>query len=91
TTLAHVRSLIREHNLDFAAFLEPMTRDPSFDIYSRRLDFHAGMGNTSNKIWFFHSRDFTCQILRDTDQVLHVKLTAAHLPEPIFHTLVYVS
>ncbi|CAA0808628.1 Unknown protein, partial [Striga hermonthica] len=59
TTLAHVRSLIREHNLDFAAFLEPMTRDPSFDVYTRRLGFHAGMGNNSNKIWFFHSHDFT--------------------------------
>ncbi|GER44467.1 retrotransposon protein [Striga asiatica] len=90
-TLAHVRSLVRDHSIDFVAFLEPMTHNPSFDLYSRHLGFHSGVGNISYKIWFFYSRDFTCRIIRDTDQVLHVELSAAHLPEPIFHTLVYAS
>ncbi|GER55466.1 RNA-directed DNA polymerase [Striga asiatica] len=90
-TLAHLRSLIRDHRLDFLGFIEPMIRTPDFDYFSRRLGFHSGVGNISHKIFFFHSRDYTCRVLRDTDQVLHVELSAAHLPEPIFHTLVYAK
>ncbi|CAA0821868.1 Unknown protein, partial [Striga hermonthica] len=90
-TLAYLRSLIRDHRLDFVGFIEPMIRTPDFDYYSRRLGFQSGVGNTSHKIFFFHSRDYTCRVLRDTDQVLHIELSASHLPEPIFHTLVYAK
>lgn len=89
-TLGTLKNWIKEHRLAFVAILEPQnTCDP------KSLDFELGLSfrpsNSNNIIWILSHRDFEIDVILCTDQLLHVRVSAAVLRQPLYLTSVYAK
>ncbi|XP_042030068.1 uncharacterized protein LOC121777002, partial [Salvia splendens] len=74
----------------FAAVLEPQTDSrPSF--FSRRFGLQFRCSNTNGKIWIFSHRDWQVEVIDDSEQVLHVRVSAAIFPFSIYLSVVYAK
>ncbi|KAL1533958.1 hypothetical protein AAHA92_33765 [Salvia divinorum] len=78
------------YNVMFAAVIEPQT-DPRPSFYSRRFGLQFGCANISGKIWIFAHRDWHVEVVDDSDQVIHVIVSAAIFPVPIYLSIVYAK
>ena len=47
--------------------------------------------NTNDKIWIFTHRDWQVEVINDSDQVLHVRVTAAIFRYSIYLSIVYAK
>lgn len=89
-TTGTLKNWIKEHQLVFVAILEPQnTCDPSSLDHVFGLSFR--LANSPNKIWIFSHRDFVVEEIKNTEQVLHVRLTAVVLRSPIYLNTVYAK
>ncbi|XP_042041323.1 uncharacterized protein LOC121786764 [Salvia splendens] len=86
-TKRHLRYLIREHKILFAAVIEPQRSPPALGRNFQGLQF-AG-SNESGHIWILAHEDWTVEVVDDSRQALHVKVFAVVFPFPIYITIVY--
>ncbi|XP_042038361.1 uncharacterized protein LOC121784262 [Salvia splendens] len=89
-TQGTLKNMIDMYSVMFAAVIEPQT-DPRPSFYSRRFGLQFGCANISGKIWIFAHRDWDIEVVYDSDQVLHVRVTAAIFPVPIHLSIVYAK
>ncbi|KAL8470386.1 hypothetical protein ACS0TY_033023 [Phlomoides rotata] len=85
-----LKSQIHEHRVSIVVILEPMVTS-NFDFHRRNLGFNRGVWNSANTIWVFVQFGFHLDVLFDFVQLLHIRLTAAVLPEPVFLSFVYAK
>ncbi|XP_042026703.1 uncharacterized protein LOC121773851 [Salvia splendens] len=86
-TKRHLRYLIREHKILFAAVIEPQRTPPALGRNFQGLRF-AG-SNESGHIWILAHEDWTVEVVDDSRQALHVKISSEVFPFPIYITIVY--
>ncbi|XP_042006112.1 uncharacterized protein LOC121754887 [Salvia splendens] len=90
TTQGSFKNMIDMYSVLFAAVLEPQT-EPHPSFFSRRFGLQFRCSNTNGKIWIFSHRDWQVDVIDDSEQVLHVRVTAAIFPTPIFLSVVYAK
>ncbi|XP_042056281.1 uncharacterized protein LOC121800853 [Salvia splendens] len=86
-TKRHLRYLIWEHKILFAAVIEPQRTPPALGMNFQGLRFVGS--NESGHIWILAHDDWTVEVVDNSRQALHVKVSAAVLPFPICITIVY--
>ncbi|KAK6152573.1 hypothetical protein DH2020_012212 [Rehmannia glutinosa] len=59
--------------------MEPMT-SVDFPMFCRKLGFHYGVGNHTNKIWVFWKNSISGQLLRDTKQNIVLRFSSPFYP-----------
>ncbi|KAL1555389.1 hypothetical protein AAHA92_11138 [Salvia divinorum] len=89
-TQGTLKNMIDMYSVMFAAVIEPQT-DPRPSFYSRRFGLQFGCANISGKIWIFAHRDWHVEVVDDSDQVIHVRVSAAIFPVPIYLSIVYAK
>ncbi|KAL1565667.1 hypothetical protein AAHA92_01366 [Salvia divinorum] len=89
-TQGTLKNMIDMYSVMFAAVIEPQT-DPRPSFYSRRFGLQFGCANISGKIWIFAHRDWHVEVVDDSDQVIHVRASAAIFPVPIYLSIVYAK
>ncbi|XP_042016276.1 uncharacterized protein LOC121764297 [Salvia splendens] len=90
TTQGNFKNMIDMYSVLFAAVLEPQT-DPQPSFFSRRFGLQFRCSNTSGKIWIFSHRDWQVEVIDDSEQVLHIRVTAAIFPCSIYLSVVYAK
>ncbi|XP_042019193.1 uncharacterized protein LOC121767055 [Salvia splendens] len=70
-TKRHLRYLIREHKILFAAVIEPQRTPPALGRNFQCLRFAAS--SESGHIWILAREDWTVEVVDDSRQALHVK------------------
>ncbi|KAL1551887.1 hypothetical protein AAHA92_19675 [Salvia divinorum] len=89
-TQGTLKNMIDMYSVMFVAVIEPQT-DPRPSFYSRRFGLQFGCANISGKIWIFAHRDWHVEVVDDSDQVIHVRVSAAIFPVPIYLSIVYAK
>ncbi|KAL6570158.1 hypothetical protein OROMI_014672 [Orobanche minor] len=70
------------------ALIEPKV-DLNTNFFLKRFGFHSVCANVSNHIWLFTETDTKIQILKNTEQMLHVEVNCSSIPTVFFLTVVY--
>ncbi|XP_041990580.1 uncharacterized protein LOC121741759 [Salvia splendens] len=83
----HLKNLIREHKILFATVIEPQRAAPAVGRNFQGLRFVGA--NVSGHIWILAHEDWTEEVVDDSRQVLHIKVTAAVFSFPIYISIVY--
>ncbi|KAK6160616.1 hypothetical protein DH2020_003997 [Rehmannia glutinosa] len=78
-SINHVKFLCHEHHISILALLEPMTT-PDFTTFCKKLGFHHGVANTSNKIWVLWKNSIFGSLLKDCGSVIDMTFSS-----PLFH------
>ena len=86
-TRRHLKNLIRDHKILFAVVIEPQRVAPAVGRNLHGLRFIGA--NVSGHIWILAHEDWTVEVVDDSRQFLHVKVTAAIFPFPIYISIVY--
>lgn len=89
-TQRHLKNLIAHHFLSFVAVIDPQSA-PSPVFHGRRFGLVFRASNVNGKIWLFSHKDFQIDVVDDSEQVLHVRVTAAVLSRPIFVSVIYAK
>ncbi|XP_041998176.1 uncharacterized protein LOC121748030 [Salvia splendens] len=90
TTQGTFKNMIDMYSILFAAVLEPQT-DPQPSFFNRRFGLQFRCSNTNGKIWIFSHRDWQVEVIDDSEQVLHVRVSAAIFPFSIYLSVVYAK
>ncbi|KAL6536656.1 hypothetical protein OROMI_026237 [Orobanche minor] len=72
-----------------SAPLSLMIIDLNTNFFLKRFGFHSVCANVSNHIWLFTETDTKIQILKNTEQMLHVEVNCSSIPTMFFLTVVY--
>ncbi|KAL6551245.1 hypothetical protein OROMI_021733 [Orobanche minor] len=80
--------LKRNHKFNILALIEPKV-DLNTNFFLKRFGFHSVCANVSNHIWLFTETDTKIQILKSTEQMLHVEVNCSSIPSVFFLTVVY--
>ncbi|KAL6582737.1 hypothetical protein OROMI_004815 [Orobanche minor] len=78
----------RNHKFNILALIEPKV-DLNTNFFLKRFGFHSVYANVSNHIWLFTETDTKIQILKNTEQMLHVEVNCLSIPTVFFLTVVY--
>ncbi|KAK6127119.1 hypothetical protein DH2020_039130 [Rehmannia glutinosa] len=89
-SINHVQLLCKEHNIIVLALLEPMA-SPDFPTFCRKLSFHHGVSNVSNKIWVFWKSNISGHVLKDCDQVIDISFTSSAYSTPFHASFIYAK
>ncbi|KAL6576888.1 hypothetical protein OROMI_011164 [Orobanche minor] len=80
--------LKRNHKFNILALIEPKV-DLNKKKILKRFGFHSVCANVSNHIWLFTETDTRIQILKNTEQMLHVEVNCSSIPTVFLLTVVY--
>ncbi|KAL6551326.1 hypothetical protein OROMI_021814 [Orobanche minor] len=83
-----IRMIKRNHKFNILALIEPKV-DLNTNFFLKRFGFHSVCANVSNHIWLFTETDTKIQILKNTEQMLHVEVNCSSIPSVFFLTVVY--
>ncbi|KAL6564968.1 hypothetical protein OROMI_016418 [Orobanche minor] len=83
-----IRMIKRNHKFNILALIEPKV-DLNTNFFLKRFGFHSVCANVSNHIRLFTETDTKIQILKNTEQMLHVEVNCSSIPTVFFLTVVY--
>ena len=84
------KRIINSHNVGFLAMMEPMAQ-PDPDLYSKLLGLDFKGANTSGKIWIFVEEGASFEVIDDSEQVLHGRLSSPICSRPIYVSTIYAK
>ncbi|PIN03582.1 hypothetical protein CDL12_23891 [Handroanthus impetiginosus] len=58
---------------------------------TRRFNFSGVIANCANQIWCFFDDNLTVDVLMDTNQLLHVKVSSGQWKDPLFCSFIYAK
>ncbi|KAL6586072.1 hypothetical protein OROMI_002716 [Orobanche minor] len=85
---ADYKMLKRNHKFNILALIEPKV-DLNKKKILKLFGFHSVCANVSNHIWLFTETDTRIQVLKNTEQMLHVEVNCSSIPTVFFLTVVY--
>lgn len=83
-SLRRLKYLIRENCITFLVILEPMLQGSDPEKIKRKLKFDVAHRSCTDKIWIFHQNSFSANIVSESDQGLHFKVTHPIVESPFF-------
>ncbi|KAK6149197.1 hypothetical protein DH2020_016722 [Rehmannia glutinosa] len=70
--------------------MEPMT-NVDFPVFCRKLGFHSGVGNLSNKIWVLWKNSISGHVLNDNEQSIDLQFSSSLFPSSFYTSLIYAK
>src|SRR3954464_7601564 len=73
-SLRRIKKLVRVHNIDCFAIIEPKIKSATAKDYEYKLNCSGSFANHEGNIWVFWKNNISCTVIYSTAQYVHVSL-----------------